>query len=130
MAAFAITDIQKIGIGLLSIGTLLLCLGVVMIFDRGLLAIGNILFITGITCMIGVKRTLTFFFQREKAKATISFFSGMVILLFGWPILGMIVELYGFVLLFRGFIPIGITFLRKIPIISVLFQLPGINKVK
>ncbi|OAF68428.1 Golgi transport protein 1 [Intoshia linei] len=129
MAAFELTDMQKIGIGLSSIGSLLLFLGIIMFFDRGLLAIGNILFIAGITCVIGIQRTLKFFFQMRKIKATTSFFSGILILLLGWPLIGMIVECYGFVMLFSGFLPIGISFLRRIPILSFVFHLPGINKV-
>ena len=50
--------------------------------------------------IIGFERTLRFFFQRYKIKATLLFFGGILILLLGWPLVGVIVELYGFFLLF------------------------------
>ncbi|XP_071037982.1 vesicle transport protein GOT1B-like [Parasteatoda tepidariorum] len=39
---FEITDFQKIGIGLTGFGLFFLFLGVVFIFDKGLLALGNL----------------------------------------------------------------------------------------
>ena len=51
--------------------------------------------------MIGLERTFRFFFQWHKAKGSAAFFGGIMIVLFGWPILGMCVEAYGFVVLFR-----------------------------
>jgi hypothetical protein len=61
----------------------------------------QILFIAGLACVIGLERTFRFFFQRHKIKASISFFGGIVIVLVGWPLIGMLFETYGFVLLFR-----------------------------
>ena len=61
----------------------------------------QILFISGLGCVIGPRRTFSFFFQRHKVRATISFIGGIIIVLMGWPIVGMIFETYGFVLLFR-----------------------------
>jgi len=55
----------------------------------------------GLGCVIGLKRTFTFFFQRHKAKASGAFCGGVLIVLLGWPIVGMVIETYGFVLLFR-----------------------------
>ena len=37
-----ITDFQKIGVGLAGFGVTFLFLGVVLLFDKGLLAIGNV----------------------------------------------------------------------------------------
>ncbi|XP_034472973.1 vesicle transport protein GOT1B isoform X1 [Drosophila innubila] len=82
-----ITDLQKIGIGLAGFGISFLFLGMLLLFDKGLLAIGNILFIAGLGCVIGVERTLRFFFQRHKVKGTTAFFGGIVIVLLGFPII-------------------------------------------
>nr|CAD7261738.1 unnamed protein product [Timema shepardi] len=60
-----------------------------------------ILFIAGLACVIGLERTFRFFFQTHKAKATCCFFGGIIVVLFGWPLVGMIFETYGFFLLFR-----------------------------
>jgi hypothetical protein len=41
----------------------------------------------------------------------------------------MIVETYGFVLLFGGFIPATVQFLRRVPVIGNIFNLPFISRV-
>lgn len=124
-----ITDIQKMGVGLAGFGISLLILGVILLFDKGLLAIGNILFISGLGCVIGLQRTFRFFFQRHKAKATMCFFGGITVVLLGWPIVGMILELYGFVLLFSGFFPVAVNFLRRVPVLGTLLNLPVISGI-
>ncbi|ALC49250.1 CG32576 [Drosophila busckii] len=125
-----ITDLQKIGIGLAGFGISFLFLGMLLLFDKGLLAIGNILFICGLGCVIGVERTLRFFFQRHKIKGTTAFFGGIVIVLLGFPIIGMIIESYGFFALFSGFFPVAINFLGRIPVLGSLFNLPIMQKVR
>ncbi|XP_033126310.1 vesicle transport protein GOT1B-like [Anneissia japonica] len=122
-----ITDLQKIGVGLAGFGVFFLFLGVLFFFDGGLLAIGNILFLSGLALVIGLERTFRFFFQSHKLKATGFFVGGMVVVLVGWPLVGMCVETYGFFLLFRGFFPVAINFLRRVPVIGTLLSLPGIN---
>lgn len=87
------------------------------------------LFLCGLACVIGLERTFRFFFQTHKLKATICFFGGIVIVLVGFPIIGMIVETYGFILLFSGFFPVAVNFLRNVPIIGNFLNLPGISKV-
>ncbi|CAG2067919.1 unnamed protein product, partial [Timema podura] len=91
---------SEIGVGLAGFGVFFLFLGVLLLFDKGLLAIGNILFIAGLACVIGLERTFRFFFQTHKAKATCCFFGGIIVVLFGWPLVGMVFETYGFFLLF------------------------------
>ncbi|XP_063986187.1 vesicle transport protein GOT1B [Diachasmimorpha longicaudata] len=126
---FEITDTQKIGVGLAGFGMFFLFLGVLLLFDKGLLAIGNLLFISGLGCVIGPKRTFSFFFQRHKMKASIAFLGGVIIVLIGWPIVGMIFEIYGFVLLFSGFLPVAINFLRRVPILGTFLNMPGISRI-
>ena len=126
---FEITDTQKIGVGLAAFGISFVFLGVLLLFDKGLLAIGNILFISGLACVIGPRRTLNFFFQRYKIKASIAFLGGVIIVLMGWPIVGMILETYGFVLLFSGFLPVAINFLRRVPVLGTVLNMPGLSRV-
>lgn len=75
----------------------------------------------------------------------------------GWPIVGMIIETYGFVLLFRyllnsmrqsafmylilinyfkylflfysGFLPVAISFLRRVPILGTILNMPGLSRI-
>ncbi|ODM96808.1 Vesicle transport protein GOT1B [Orchesella cincta] len=118
---------MEIGIGLVGIGGFFLFLGIVLLFDKGLLAIGNILFISGIAFIVGLDKTRRFFFQSNKLKASGFFFGGIIVVLIGWPIVGMILELYGFFLLFKGFFPFVIEFLRRIPGLGLILNLPFIS---
>ncbi|CAH0386456.1 unnamed protein product [Bemisia tabaci] len=124
---FEVTDVQKIGVGLAAFGIGFLFFGVLLVFDKGLLAIGNILFISGLACVIGFGRTFRFFFQRHKVKGSAAFFGGIFVVLFGWPFVGMLIEMYGFVLLFSGFFPVAVNFLRRIPVLGMFLNFPGIK---
>jgi hypothetical protein len=124
-----ISDFQKIGLGLAAFGVAFLMLGVMLLFDKGLLAIGNILFISCLAFIIGIERTFWFFFQKHKWKASLAFFSGITVVLIGWPLIGMIVESYGFILLFRGFFPAALSFLTRVPVLGTILSLPLINKI-
>lgn len=122
-----ITDIQKIGIGLTGFGVSFLMLGVLLMFDRGLLAIGNILFISGLAFVIGLERTFRFFFQLHKWRGTGALFGGITAVLAGWPFVGMIIETYGFIVLFSGFFPVVVNFLRRVPVLGMFLRLPFIG---
>ena len=61
----------------------------------------QILFISGLVFVVGLERAFRFFFQRHKSRATGAFFGGIGIVLLGWPLVGMLIEIYGFILLFR-----------------------------
>ncbi|WVY89384.1 hypothetical protein V8G54_034898, partial [Vigna mungo] len=119
----------KIGLGLTGFGIFFSFLGIIFFFDKGLLAIGNILFVSGVTLTIGLKSTMQFFMKRSNFKGTISFGVGFFILIIGWPILGMIIELYGFIILFSGFWPTLAVFLQKIPVLGWLVEQPYIRSV-
>ncbi|WVY94261.1 hypothetical protein V8G54_033349, partial [Vigna mungo] len=116
-----------IGLGLTGFGIFFSFLGVMFFFDKGLLAMGNILFVSGVSLTIGLKSTMQFFMKRSNFKGTISFGIGFIILILGWPILGMIVESYGFIVLFSGFWPTLAVFIQKIPVLGWLFQQPYIR---
>ena len=100
-----IDDYRKIGIGLSAGGLLFTVLGIFMLFDRGLLAMGNLLFLCGVVLLIGPKKTWRFFFQMRKWKGTTSFLGGIALVLYGWTIIGIMVEAWGFLNLFGDFFP-------------------------
>uniref|UniRef100_A0A8C7G9I3 Golgi transport 1Bb n=1 Tax=Oncorhynchus kisutch TaxID=8019 RepID=A0A8C7G9I3_ONCKI len=119
----------EIGMGLTGFGVFFLFFGMVLFFDKALLAIGNILFVAGLAFVIGLERTFKFFFQRHKFKATSFFLGGVVVVLIGWPIIGVVLEIYGFFLLFRGFFPVAVGFIRRVPVLGSILNLPGISGV-
>ncbi|KAI3905589.1 hypothetical protein MKX01_036498, partial [Papaver californicum] len=60
-------------------------------------------------------------------KCTISFGIGFFLVLIGWPLMGMILEAYGFIVLFSGFWPTLAVFLQRIPILGWIFQQPFVT---
>mmetsp|Transcript_16679 Transcript_16679/g.35836 ORF Transcript_16679/g.35836 Transcript_16679/m.35836 type:complete len:139 (-) Transcript_16679:145-561(-) len=114
-------DNRKIGIGCCGIGVVCLVLGVMLFFDRTLLALGNVAFLLGLSLLMGSK-VVKFFFRREKVVGTSAFFCGIaVIILLGWPFVGFIIELYGVWKLFAAFLPNLIA--------SIQYTVPGANMV-
>ncbi|KAF5344173.1 hypothetical protein D9757_005693 [Collybiopsis confluens] len=95
-----LTDGQKIGVALTTFGALFMLLGVMLFFDGALLALGNILFISGLTLIIGPRKTFYFFARKEKLRGTICFLGGILLVFIKWPFIGMIVETFGFLNLF------------------------------
>ncbi|CAJ1050768.1 vesicle transport protein GOT1A [Xyrichtys novacula] len=121
----AVTEMQKIGMGLMGFGLFFLLFGVLLYFDTVLLAFGNILFLSGLMLIVGIMRTAHFFFQRHKFRGSFFFLGGVALVLFRWPIIGILVEAYGFMLLFRSFFPMAISFVLStinLPFLNAMFS--------
>ncbi|KAJ2365269.1 Golgi Transport [Coemansia sp. RSA 2611] len=123
-----LSDSQKFGVGMTAFGLALIGLGVVLFFDAGLIAIGDILFLAGMSMIIGVQKTVFFFTRRDKLRGSVAFFAGFVLVLIKWPIVGILVEAFGFLNLFGDFFPVAINFLRSLPLVGRLLSLPGIRQ--
>ncbi|XP_053310346.1 vesicle transport protein GOT1A [Spea bombifrons] len=120
-----ISELQKLGAGLAGFGIFFITFGVLLYFDTVLLAFGNILFLSGLALIIGLRRTFSFFFQRQKLRGSTFFLGGALLVLLRWPLIGMLCEIYGFFNLFRGFFPMVFGFLASlgnIPVLTLLFQ--------
>ncbi|KAI8375975.1 Got1-domain-containing protein [Radiomyces spectabilis] len=122
-----LSDGQKIGVGLTALGVLFMFMGVLTFFDAGLLAMGNILFLSGITLTIGIQKTVAFFAQRNKIRGTICFLGGILLVFIKWPLFGIIIEVFGILNLFGDFFPLIFSFLRRLPVIGSILNRPALN---
>ncbi|RFU24635.1 hypothetical protein B7463_g11702, partial [Scytalidium lignicola] len=118
MPTMWLSDAQKMGVAFCTGGGFFLIGGVVLFFDRAMLAMGNILFLIGLTIIIGPQKTALFFARRQKLKGTGAFFGGLALILFRWPLIGFLIELYGIFILFGDFLGTIAGFARNIPIIG------------
>jgi len=115
-------DNKKIGIGLCGIGVVCVTLGVFLLFDRTLLALGNLAFLIGLGLLLGMTKTFKFFFRREKWKGSATYFLGIFLIVFGWSFVGFVLEMYGIWKLFASFLPNVITSLKMLPGVGTVLQ--------
>ncbi|SPO05996.1 probable protein GOT1 [Cephalotrichum gorgonifer] len=118
MSSMWLSDTQKIGVAFCTGGGLFLFGGVMMFFDRSMLAMGNILFLIGLTIIIGPQKTLLFFARKQKARGTAAFFAGLALILLRWTFIGFGVELYGIFILFGDFLGTIAGFARNLPVVG------------
>ncbi|KAF2398251.1 Got1-domain-containing protein [Trichodelitschia bisporula] len=118
MPSMWLSDSQKIGVAFCSGGGFFLLGGVVLFFDRAMLAMGNILFILGLTLIIGLQKTAAFFARRQKLKGTAAFAAGIALILLRWPLIGFLVELYGIFVLFGDFFATIAGFVGNVPVVG------------
>lgn len=78
----------------------------------------QILFLIGLTIIIGPQKTLLFFARKQKAKGTAAFFGGLLLILLRWPLIGFCVELYGILVLFGDFLGTIASFARNAPVVG------------
>jgi hypothetical protein len=78
----------------------------------------KILFLIGLTIIIGPQKTALFFARRQKLKGTAAFFAGLFLILMRWALIGFMVELYGIFILFGDFLGTIAGFARNIPVIG------------
>ncbi|KAG2189982.1 hypothetical protein INT46_003171 [Mucor plumbeus] len=123
-----LSDSQKIGVGLTAFGLFFMAIGVMMLFDGGLMAIGNVLFLCGITAIIGPRSTFVFFSRKEKLRGTICFLGGILLVLSKYPFFGFMVEIFGFLNLFGDFFPVVFGFLKRLPVIGPILSHPALQR--
>lgn len=124
-----LNDQRKIGLGLTAFGFLFTFLGILLFFDRGLLAMGNLLFMAGMTITIGVQATVQFFSRRKNRKGSAFYLSGAGLVIIGWTVIGLCLEAYGFWLLFCEFLPTVLQFSRRVPFMSKVLEVPFLKAV-
>lgn len=107
--------------------------GIMTLFDAGLLALGNVLFVLGLILIIGPYRTVNFFSRPNKIRGTVFFVFGIVLILMKRLFIGFMVESIGILGLFGDFFGTIVQFLRSVPIIGDVLShpliAPAINRI-
>ncbi|MED6143089.1 hypothetical protein PIB30_003367 [Stylosanthes scabra] len=116
--AYELTEMKKAGIGLIVFGIFFTFLAVVLFFDRGLLALGNIFWLSGVAILLGWRSMLSLFTNPPNYKGTASFLLGLFFIFVRLPIIGILFELYGCLVLFGHFWSSIKVFLYHIPLIG------------
>nr|XP_016455963.1 PREDICTED: vesicle transport protein GOT1B [Nicotiana tabacum]XP_016455970.1 PREDICTED: vesicle transport protein GOT1B [Nicotiana tabacum] len=122
--AYELDEQKKVGLGLIGFGIFFTFLAIILFFDRGLLALGNILLLAGVALLLGWHSTLQLF--KVNYKGTISFMLGLLLIFVRWPVVGIIVEIYGCIVLFGCFWPSIKVFLFQIPVFGWILQYPAL----
>ena len=76
------------------VGFFFLLFGLILLFDRALLAMGDILFLIGITLLLGPQRTFAFFARKQKWRGSLAFWAGILLILMRWPFVGFLVRVH------------------------------------
>jgi len=113
---------KKIGFALLGGGTVFTILGITLFFNKTLMRLGNLLFIAGVPITIGPGRTSGYFLQPKKVRATGCLALGIFLVLIGWPIFGIILEIFGIMNLFGNMFPLLKMFLKQVPVLGGIFN--------
>jgi len=117
-----LTEVQKFGVAFTAGGCVFFVLGVILLFDSSLLAMGNILFLIGLSLLIGPQKTIFFFARRQKWKGSLAFAIGILLIFIKRPLFGFPIELFGIVNLFGDFFSVIVSFLRSLPLIGPLID--------
>ncbi|GMH89561.1 hypothetical protein TL16_g11496, partial [Triparma laevis f. inornata] len=113
---------RQVGFLLCGAGAVLTLLGVALFFEKNLLRFGNLMFIAGMPLIIGPGRTAGFFLQPKKARATGCLFVGIFLVFIGRPMLGMGLEVFGFLNLFGNLFPIVFMMAKRLPVVGDLLS--------
>ena len=71
---------------------------------------------------IGPGRTIGYFLQPKKARATGCLAVGIFLVFIGHPVIGILLEAFGILNLFGNLFPIAMVFLKQLPIIGPMLD--------
>ena len=121
---------RQLGFTLTGVGTLLTLLSIVLFFEKNLMRLGNLLFLSGIPLIIGPSRTLGYFTQKSKIRASGCLAAGILLVFYGRPIIGICLEIFGIMNLFGNMFPLVFGIVKRLPIVGDLFDVGKKKKGK
>ena len=64
----------------------------------------------------------------KKVRGSALFFAGFLLVMMRWGFIGVLIEAFGFLNLFGSFLPTVLMFLRQVPFLSRVLDLPGLSQ--
>lgn len=118
---------RKTGLIMMGAGAAFTMLGVSLFFEKNLIRLGNLLLVTGSPIVVGPGRAARYLTDPSKHRGTLVFMIGFFLVLSGYPLLGIIVELFGFFNLFSNLFPLVGAMISRLPFVSAFNGGPGLS---
>lgn len=64
------------------------------------------------------------------AQGSAFYLAGSALVIVGWTFVGLLLEAYGFWLLFCEFLPVVLQYARRVPFLSRALDVPGLKSVR
>ena len=109
---------RSVGLVLLGCGCMFTMLGLLLLMDRGFLALGNLVSTAGIIVFLSPSRFHKVFLRGSSLIATLLYTLGFVLVLSRYVIIGGTVQALGFLLLFKPFMATFGFLLKGLPFIG------------
>jgi Got1/Sft2-like family len=113
---------RKTGLLFLGGGLAITFLGISLFFNRTLLRLGNLMFMAGVPMTLGPSRTLGYFVQPEKLRATACLGLGVFLVFMGSPVFGILLEFFGLLNLFGNMFPVVWMFAKNLPVLGPILK--------
>ena len=72
----------------------------------------------GLYFFIGIAGILKFFTKKGKVQGSAIYFGGLVLIILGWTFFGAILQVAGFFIIFRSFLPDFYDYVCRIPVVG------------
>ncbi|TNJ30624.1 putative Got1 family protein [Giardia muris] len=109
---------RSIGMALMGFGLGYQALGMLLLFDRGFIALGNIVLTVGVIVFFGPQRIYHLLFKKASSIGIIFYATGMILVLRRVVVLGGILQVLGLLSFFRPFTSLLVIFIRRIPVLG------------
>ncbi|CAM9357398.1 unnamed protein product [Scytosiphon promiscuus] len=109
---------KKYGIYALAGSILMTMMGVSLMFEKNLIRLGNLGFVAGMALFIGPSNVVRYFTQASKLRGSIIFAAGFFFVFTGHPIIGLSIEVFGFLNLFGNMLPMVWAMASNMPFVK------------
>ena len=109
---------RKTGLIMCAAGAASTMLGVSLFFEKNLIRLGNVLLVAGAPIVVGPQRASRYVLNPAKLRGSLCFACGFMLILSGHPLLGIVVEIFGFLNLFGNLFPLFTAMFKNLPFVQ------------